>query len=154
MGKSCFFIGHRKAPPAVMPLLLEEIDRHVVEHGVTAFYVGHYGAFDRMAAAALAECKQRHAHITAHLVLAYHPALRQVKIPQGLDGSILLDGQEKAMPRFAVVTLNRRMIRQSDHLIAYVRLITEGSRKLLDYADAREQKGQLVITNLANTGAK
>ena len=57
MGKTCFFIGHRNAKPEVAPKLAEEIERHIVDYGVDAFVVGHYGQFDFMAAQAVIQAK-------------------------------------------------------------------------------------------------
>jgi len=151
---SCFFIGHRDSNSAVYPLLLSAIERHIIEYGVTAFFVGHFGAFDGMAARALAEMKKRYPHISAHLVLAYHPAVRKIDIPAGLDGSVLWEEQEKSPPRHAIVNLNKRMVREVDYLIAFSCRITDGSHNLLDYAMIKEKKGQLVITNLADEGVK
>ena len=51
--KSCFFLGHRDAPDNIRDTLDEAIERHITEYGVTEFFVGHYGRFDRMAQAAL-----------------------------------------------------------------------------------------------------
>ena len=147
--KSCFFTGHRDTPISVMPLLLEAIDRHITEYGVSTFYVGHYGAFDHMASTALSKMKERYPHVMAYLVLAYHPALRQVEVPERLDGSIFAFGQEKSPPRVAITNLNRRMIREVDYLIAYVQYITGGSGKLMDYAISQEKRGNLLIANLA-----
>jgi|GEM_PF-6253180 len=92
------FCRHRDTPESVMPLLPETIERHILDHGVTACYVGHYGAFDRMVAAALAQMKRRYPHITAHLVLAYYPAMRRIQTPEGLDGAgaVFLEGRYTA----------------------------------------------------------
>ena len=149
MSKSCFFIGHRDAPAEVRPLLLEAIEKHIAEYGVTDFYVGHYGAFDAMAAGALTEMKKQYTHIKCYLLLAYHPAVRTVNVPEGFDGSVLLAGQELSPPCYAITNLNKRVIREAGYLIAYVWKITDGSYKLMDAARAREKKGKLVITNLA-----
>ena len=149
--KSCFFTGHRDTTDTVMPLLLETIERHITEYGVTTFYVVHYGAFDHMAGVALTQLKKLYPHITAHLVLAYHPAVRRIEAPKGLDGSIFMDEQEKSLPKYAIINLNRRMVREVDYLIAFVRYITGGSYKLMEYAMSQEKKGRLVITNLADT---
>ena len=97
----------------------------------------------------LCETKKSHPHIKNYLLLAYHPAIRAVKKPEGFDDTILLDGQETVPPRVAVTRLNRKMIREADYLIAYVRYITNGSYKLLEVAKASAVKGQIVITNLA-----
>ena len=45
---SCFFIGHRETPDRVYPTLLETIERHITEYGVSEFVVGRYGNFDRL----------------------------------------------------------------------------------------------------------
>ena len=150
MGKSCFFIGHRDTAQAVNPLLLDSIGKHITEHGVTDFYVGHYGAFDAMVANNLHEMKKHHPLIRNYLLLAYHPAIRKVDVPKGFESTVLIDGQELSPPLYAITNLNRRMVRTVDYLIAYVRGITGGSYKLLQIAKARERGGQLVITNLAD----
>ena len=49
MEKSCFFLGHRSAPASILPALEGAVERHITEHGVTCFYVGRYGNFDRLA---------------------------------------------------------------------------------------------------------
>ena len=151
---SAFFIGHRTAPSEIYPLLLSAIEKHITEYGVTSFFVGHFGSFDGMAARALAEMKRRYPHISAHLALAYHPAVRKIDIPTGLDGSVLWEEQEKSPPRHAIVNLNKRMVREVDYLIAFSCRITDGSHNLLDYAMIKEKKGQLVITNLADEGVE
>ena len=54
---TCFFIGHHDTGAEIYPVLLAEVERHIVECGVTDFFVGHYGSFDRMAAQAVKEAK-------------------------------------------------------------------------------------------------
>ena len=149
MKNSCFFIGHRDTPSDVIPLLLETIEKHTTEYGVTDFYVGHRGNFDSYAAAALCAMKQQYPHIKAYLLLAYPPALRHVDLPIGFDNWFFMDGQEKAPPRYAIVSANKRMVSEVGYLIAYSKNVTNGSYMLLQYAKALEEKGQLVITNLA-----
>ena len=67
--KSCFFIGHRDSDTEIYPSLLAEVERHVTEYGVTDFFVGHYGRFDRMAAQAVKEVKKCHPEVRLMLVL-------------------------------------------------------------------------------------
>ena len=148
MGKSCYFIGHSSAPVTVKPLLYDAIIKHITEYGVTEFYMGCYGSFDYMAARALIEIKKLYPHIITYMLLAYHPALRKVDIPKGMD-SLFLDGQENVPRAHAITRLNQRKVDESDFLIAYVTHISSGSYKLLDYARAKEKKGKIVITNLA-----
>ena len=61
---------------------------------VTCFYVGGYGGFDRIAASAVKQVKQRHPEIILMLVLPYHPAERPVEIPYGFDGTYYPEGLE------------------------------------------------------------
>lgn len=148
---NCFFIGHRNTPETVYVPLLESIKRHITEWGVSEFYVGHYGAFDRMAARALCETKNQYPHIKNYLLLAYHPSIKRVELPKGFESTLFLDGQEKSLPRYAITNLNKHIIQKVDYLIAYSRTVTDGSHNLLHYAKAKEKKGLLVITNLATT---
>ena len=39
---TCFFIGHRETSERVLPALIQEVERHITEYGVTEFVVGHY----------------------------------------------------------------------------------------------------------------
>lgn len=146
----CFFIGHRDTPAYIYPLLLIAIRKHIEEYGVDEFFVGHHGIFDSMVVQALRETKEKYPHIKNYLLLTYHPAVKKVEKPEGFDGTLLLDGQEKVPPKFAIVRLNQQILREVDYLIAYVDYITDGSYKLMDKAKARAKRGKLVITNLAD----
>ena len=66
----CFFIGHHDAGNELLPLLIETVERHITEYGVTDFFVGHYGQFDSMAAQAVKIAKKRHPEVT--LFWCYH----------------------------------------------------------------------------------
>ena len=50
---SCFFIGHREADEWLLPRLELEIERLIRLKNVRYFYVGGYGGFDQVAAAAV-----------------------------------------------------------------------------------------------------
>lgn len=47
--KICIFFGHRNTQATVKPRLMSCVESLIVEHGVTKFYVGNQGNFDRMA---------------------------------------------------------------------------------------------------------
>lgn len=68
--KSCFLIGHRDATITVLPELIQEIERYIMEYGVYDFLVGRYGIFDRLAAIAVSDAKKRHQQVTLTLL---HP---------------------------------------------------------------------------------
>ena len=145
--KSCFFIGHREADERLHPRLELVLDRLIREENVRYFYVGGYGGFDRVSAAAVRRMKQKHPDITLMLVLPYHPAERPTEAPCGFDGTYHPDGLENTPKRYAIVRANRIMIDTCDWLVCYVRHGAGNSRKLLEYAQRR--KRQFQIFNIA-----
>lgn len=146
--KSCFFIGHREADERLLPELCKCVERLICEKGVSFFYVGSYGGFDRQAATAVKKIKERYPGISLMLVLPYHPAERPVELSYGFDGSYYPDGMESVPRRYAIVRANQRMVDACDWLVCYVRHGASNSRKLLEYAEKREKKGLIQIENL------
>ena len=147
--KSCFFIGHREADERLLPRLELAVDRLIQEEGVRYFYVGGYGGFDRLAAAAVRRMKQKYPDIALMLVLPYHPAERPTEAPEGFDGTYHPDGLESTPKRYAIVRANRIMVDTCDWLVCYVRHGASNSRKLLDYAEHLNNMGLIQIVNVA-----
>ena len=152
-GKSCFFIGHREVDERLLPRLELTIERLIVEENVRYFYVGGYGGFDRIAAAAVKHAKQKYPDITLMLVLPYHPAERSVPTPNGFDGTYHPEGLESTPRRYAIVRTNQIMVDNSDWLVCYVRHGASNSRNLLEYARRREDKGLIQIIIIAESKA-
>ena len=132
--KSCFFIGHREATAEIFLALQDAVERHIVEYGVTEFFVGHYGDFDHLAARAVMAARKHHPQITLSLVLPYHPAERPVELPQGFDNTFFPPGMEKVPRKFAIVRANRYMVDHVDYLIAYAWHPASKARDLVEYA--------------------
>ena len=132
--KSCFFIGHREADERLLPILITTIERLIIEEQVLFFYVGGYGGFDRIAAAAVKQVRALHPEITLMMVLPYHPGERPVETPFGFDGTYYPEGLESAPRKYAIVKANEIMAKQSDWLIAYVRHGASNSRKIVQHA--------------------
>ena len=146
--KSCFFIGHREADERLLPRLELVIDQLIVEENVRYFYVGGYGGFDRIAAAAVKRAKQKYPDITLMLVLPYHPSERTVPTPNGFYGTYHPDGLENTPRRNAIVRTNQIMVDTCDWLVCYVRHGASNSRNLLEYARWREEKDLIQIVNI------
>ena len=146
--KSCFFIGHREAEDRLRPRLELAVERLIREDGVRYFYVGGYGGFDRLAAAAVRRMKQKYPDITLMLVLPYHPAERPTEAPDGFDGTYHPDGLENTPKRYAIVRANRIMVDACDWMVCYVRHGASNSRKLLEYAQRRAARGLIQIENI------
>lgn len=146
----CFFIGRHNAQAEVFPLLAEAVERHITEYNVTDFYVGHYGAFDAMAARAVIAAKKRRPFVTLALLLPYHPHDCPVELPQGFDGTYYPPGMEHIPRRYAIARANRSMICDSRYLIAYARPHLGSSGALLEFARRREARGLIRVENLAD----
>lgn len=142
---TCFFIGHRETSDSIFPALLQAVERHITEYGVTEFVVGHYGNFDRLAARAVLKAKERHPQVTLFLLLPYHPADRPIPAPEGFDGTFYPPGMERVPKRAAIVRANRYMADHCDFLIAYAWYPASNARELVDYAQAR---GTVQVDNL------
>lgn len=136
-GKSCFFIGHREASEEIYPALLAAVEQHILEYGVTEFIVGHYGGFDRLAAAAVKAAKCLHPGVKLTLLLPYHPAERPISTPEGFDGTFYPPGMESVPRRFAIPKANRYVVDHADYLIAYARYPGSNARALVEYAERR-----------------
>jgi len=147
---TCFFIGHRDAPPSILPKLRETVERHIIEYGVEEFVVGKYGSFDRLAAQAGREAKQCHPEIRLTLLLPYYDPTKNFELPSGFDGSLYPDGLENVPRRAVIVRANQYMVCRSDYLIAYDAGRIGNTRKLVEYARHREWKGLIRVENLAS----
>ena len=147
--KSCFFMGHREADERLLPRLELIIERLIQEDCVRYFYVGGYGGFDRIAAAAVKRAKQKYPDITLMLVLPYHPAERPTEAPNGFDGTYHPEGLENTPRRYAIGRTNQILVDTCDWLVCFVRHGASNSRNLLEYARRREEKGLIQIINIA-----
>ena len=146
--KSCFFIGHREASTDVLPALMEAVEQHIVEYGVTEFIVGNYGGFDRMATKAVIAAKERHPGITLSMLIPYHPAERSIEPPPGFDNTFYPPGMEKVPRRLAIVRANRYMVDHVDYLIAYAWHPASNAQELVEYAKKRELRNLISVTVL------
>ena len=148
---TCFFIGHRDTPADVYSQIVSAVERLIL-NGVTKFVVGHYGAFDRMAAKAVREAKRQHPEIRLLLLLPYYETSTS-KYGSDFDGIIFPEGQETIPKRAAIIRANQYMIDHCDYLIMYARYIGSNTREFMDYAQGRFQRtGKPEIINLAGCG--
>ena len=104
---SCFFIGHRDAPASLLPQVRAAVEGLIAREGVTDFYVGNRGSFDRLAAAAVRELRATYPQIRLYLVLAYLPAKGTGEAPPGFTGAVFPEGLESVPRRFAIQRANQ-----------------------------------------------
>ncbi len=139
-------MGHRDAPVTILPMVENEVERHIVQYGVKEFLVGHYGAFDRIAAKAVSQQKQTHPDVMLTLLLPYHPGERKFSLPESFDGSLYPAGQETVPRQLAIVRANQYAIAHSGYMIAYAWQPGSNTRKMVEWAQKRMSKGNGRVT--------
>ena len=144
--KTCFFIGNRNTPSSIEQQLIEVVEQHITQYGVTIFTVGHYGSFDSLVTRVLKKTKKQYPHIELYLLAPY--ALNQNReTPEGFNSTFYPEGLETVPKAFAIVQANRYMIQNSDYLITYCHNVGN-TRNFVEYAKRREKKGLIKVTLL------
>lgn len=144
----CCFCGHGDASDTIRPALARLIEEHIRYFGITEFWVGNYGRFDRMACSLVCSAKKNHPEIRLCLLLPYIPT-QQTKDEMDYPDEIIVPSVLDNVPRrVAIPKLNKYMVDQSDYMIACVSHISNGAYKTLEYARKQEKNGQIHITNI------
>ena len=107
----------------------------LIEGGAATFYLGGYGDFDSLAAAAVRRQKTAYSNIEAVLVLAY----LNRDVDTSRYDSTTYPPLEKVPPRYAIVRRNEWMVRESDVVISGVTHGWGRAAKTLDYARHRQK---------------
>ncbi|MDE7219737.1 MAG: hypothetical protein K2O45_08970 [Oscillospiraceae bacterium] len=131
------FCGHSKLYNQTCEISkwLDIILPSLIEGGAATFYLGGYGNFDSLAAAAVRRQKATYPNIEAVLVLAY--LNRDADISR--YDSTAYPPLENVPPRYAIVRRNEWMVRESDVVISGVTHGWGGAAKTLDYARRRQK---------------
>lgn len=131
------FCGHRQIYDRneVEPWLTQTIQA-LIDEGADCFYLGNYGAFDRLAAWVLGTFKKKYPHIRIVLALAYRNRAYDAYL---YDETIypLFDNKSRS---YNIIRCNEWMVRQSDVIVAYVLYGWGGAAKTLDYALAKNKR--------------
>ena len=106
-----------------------------IEWGAATFYLGGYGVFDGLAAAALRKQKEAYPHIELILVLPY----LNRDIDASRYDSTTYPPLEKVPPRYAIVKRNEWMVCESDVVISGVTHGWGGAAKTLEFAQRKKK---------------
>lgn len=130
------FCGHSEVanPDAVRSWLMATVER-LIRQGARTFYLGGYGAFDRMAASVVWELKRPYPQIESVLVLPY---LDREMDTSGYDTTVY-PPLEAVPRRFAISKRNEWMVDAVDNVVAYVTHDWGGAAKTLDYARRKKK---------------
>ena len=113
-----------------------KVTKKLIQQGATTFYLGGYGAFDRVVASVLRELKKDYPQIELILVLAY---LNTERNTSGYDSTVY-PPLEAVPRRFAITHRNRWMVDVADVVVAYVLHDWGGAATTLRYANQKAKR--------------
>ena len=137
--KSCTFFGHRDCPETIKPKIHAAVVDLIENHGVTMFYVGNQGNFDRMARSVLKEVTTAYPGVGYAVVLAYMPSAK--KRADDFSDTLLPDGIEQVPKRFAIPWRNKWMIEHADYVVTYVTRLFGGAAQ---FSALAKSKGKII----------
>ncbi len=146
--KNCFLFGQEDAPESILPKLEAALERYRRQLGVTRFYVGEDGDFDRMAAAAVIRLRERYGDVELYLVTSVHPSERSGPPAPGFDG-LLYPPLENVPRRYAQERANCYMVDTCHVILCYAPEKAGKEQNLLAYAVHRGWREPIWIENLA-----
>lgn len=139
-GKICSFTGHRDIyESGVSDMIYKTCERLIVYEGVHEFWVGNYGDFDKLAAAAVRRLKHEYPYIALSLVIPYLTAAidnNKEAYYKDYDNILIAEIPLNTPRKYMIIKCNRYMIERSEYLIAYVNR-SGGASKTLEYAGRR-----------------
>ena len=131
------FCGQREVfDPETVGAWLNKTVEELIREGADCFYLGGYGQFDALAAAAVRKQKERYLKIRSVLVLPYLDRKYDVS---DYDETVY-PPIESVPKRYAVLRRNEYMIDRSDVVIAFVTHSFGGAYKTLCYAKRKQKR--------------
>ena len=141
--KKCTFFGHKICPERISDNLKSVLKDMVENKVVTEFYVGNNGEFDRLVRRELKNLKTNYPDISFYVVPAY---LRELQAIPSCYETLIPNGIEEALPRFAICYRNEWMIKKSDYVVVYVEGCCGGAYKYMQLAERKKR----IVINLAS----
>lgn len=147
----CSFAGHSKLynTGEIYEHLLSVIEALITDENIREFWVGNYGAFDRLSAKAVKELKNKYPNIQLNLVIPYLTAeinKHKEEYYKEYDSILIAEIPEKTPKKVQIIKCNQYMVKKSQVLVAYVSYSWGGAVKTLEYA---QKQKNIKIINLA-----
>ena len=144
---SCAFFGHREYQYGGYRDKLEKAILYLIDKGVTEFYSGNRGAFDRLCAYTVWNLKDEYPGIKNILVLSYLPD--KFELPEWYDDAVyLLD--KKVPPRYAISHTNRKLAQSVNYIIVGIDHKWGGAWSVYNYAKKHLYSTLNIITDESN----
>ncbi len=135
---SCAFFGHRTFDYGYIKGDVEACIVELIEKkGVTQFYCGGRGKFDRLCASIIKKLKEKYAFIRCTQVLSYIPKKKEED--SLFDGSIYLL-EQSIPPLYAIVETNKLLVDKVQYIISGVNYSFGGAYQAVEYANKRQKQ--------------
>lgn len=132
--KACAFFGHRDCPETIKPKIRTAVIDLIENHGVTMFYVGNQGNFDRLVRSVLKETTTAYPEVGYTVVLAYMPPTKVANLSEDFSDTMLPEGIEKVPKRYAILWRNKWMVTHADYVMTYITHSYGGAAKFQELA--------------------
>lgn len=150
--KICTFCGHRDSGEYLSSYIKNAVNNLIENHGITTFYSGGMGNFDKMCETAVRQAKHRYKYIKLYLVVPY--MMKKLNTEREYydmmyDGIIIPDlGNVHYMQ--AISARNKWLVEHSDTMLCRVVRRSGGAFKMYDYArqPGKNQKNSIPIVYL------
>jgi len=131
------FCGHSQiSDHTAVSAALRRVILDLIHEGADEFYLGGYGEFDSLAAAAVRDAKKQYPHIRSTLVIPY---MDREYDPAYYDGSVY-PPIETVPRRYAISKRNEWMVSQADVVISYITHSWGGAATTLKYASRKKKQ--------------
>ena len=137
----CTFFGHRRIYEPIDNELMLAITDMIVKNNVKRFYVGNHGDFDKHVLLCLKKLKLLFPDIEYFVVLAYMPTSSKREMYVDRENTVIPEGIEDTIPKFAIIKRNNWMIDRSDYVITYVSHSGGAAR----FKELSKKKGKRVV---------
>jgi len=147
----CCFAGHSEIynNDLVFNMIMDKAEELITQKNINEFWVGNYGTFDHISAAAIRKLKEKYPDILLILIIPY--LTKEIneyreQYYRNYDEMVIAEIPEKTPKKYRILKTNEYMIDNSDYLICFVNHSWGGAAKALEYA---EKKKHIIIFNLA-----
>lgn len=138
---SAAFFGHRRFGYSEYRDKIAAIVEELIENcGVTDFYNGFRGEFDRLCAEIVFGLMRKYPFLKNHMVLSYHPN-KEFVLPQWFSDSLYLL-EKSVLPKYAISYTNQCIVQKAEYIVSGVMLHSGGAWAACEYA--RRQKKKII----------
>lgn len=139
--KVCSFFGHKDVVTNLREVIWGTAVELIETKGVTTFYVGCNGSFDRQVCDVFEQMRVIYPNVEFYTVLAYLPESGHADTPLA---TIFPDSLENVPPRYAISRRNKWMVDESDFVVVYARY-HGNTMRLKEYAERKK----IIVINIS-----